>query len=353
MTDTDWKRKRAKIRRKIRWCYLHYLQEKSRKLFLYRSYRHYRTHRQRPESEWDTEDFYMTKEVHPGAGIGDQLASWISGYYYAGLFQVNYAHSRFYPDKWEEFFDFGAGEENAIRLLKEKKYQRVVLPWFDEDSKSDRQLIYNIMRSYSGKRVVFFLELNQIYTAQYGVMEVLQDKFNTRHPLQSETLIYEPDTLSIAVHIRRGDIEIGQVNGEEQLTQRWLNNEYYIRVLEQIWPLLKNKKAAIYLFSQGSEEAFREFEQFGCVHYCMNMPATDSFLHMTRADILITSKSSFSYKPALLSKGIKICPQNFWHEYPDDRRWIMASDTGELRLSDVEGALKLMKNSRKDKKWIL
>ena len=60
------------------------------------------------------------------------------------------------------------------------------------------------------------------------------------------------------------------------------------------------------------------------------MSAQDSFLHMVYADLLITSKSSFSYKPALLSNGIKVCPKYFWHGYPDTEDWILCDNNGNL-----------------------
>lgn len=53
------------------------------------------------------------------------------------------------------------------------------------------------------------------------------------------------------------------------------------------------------------------------------MNSQDSFLHMVYADCLITSKSSFSYKPALLNKGIKVCPKDFWHGYPNTKDWLL------------------------------
>ena len=62
----------------------------------------------------------------------------------------------------------------------------------------------------------------------------------------------------------------------------------------------------------------------------MHIGAVDSFLHMVHADLLITSKSSFSYKPALLNRGIKVSPRNFWHGYPDSEDWVMADDEGEV-----------------------
>ena len=91
-----------------------------------------------------------------------------------------------------------------------------------------------------------------------------------------------------------------------------------------------DKPIAVYLFSQGKKQDFPEFADFLNLHYCLDMGPIDSFLHMVNADLLITSKSSFSYKPALLNRGLKICPQNFWHGYPEDPNWILADDTGAI-----------------------
>ena len=77
-------------------------------------------------------------------------------------------------------------------------------------------------------------------------------------------------------------------------------------------------------------------QRLGDVELCLDMSATDSFLHMIRADMLLTSRSSFSYKPALLSDGIRICPKNFWHDYPDDKKWILVADDGVLSSTDIE-----------------
>ena len=91
-----------------------------------------------------------------------------------------------------------------------------------------------------------------------------------------------------------------------------------------------NKEKHIYFFSQGIPEDYPEFKVFENLHWCLDMNAQESFLHMVYADLLITSKSSFSYKPALLSKGIKVCPTNFWHSYPKTHDWILFDDEGQV-----------------------
>lgn len=60
------------------------------------------------------------------------------------------------------------------------------------------------------------------------------------------------------------------------------------------------------------------------------MNAQHSFLHMVNADLLITSKSSFSYKPALLSNGIKVCPSDFWHDYPKKKDFLLVDNKGDF-----------------------
>ena len=66
------------------------------------------------------------------------------------------------------------------------------------------------------------------------------------------------------------------------------------------------------------------------------MNAQDSFLHMVNADLLITSKSSFSYKPSLLSNGIKVYQKDFWHSYPDKEDWILVENDGIFDLKSLK-----------------
>jgi hypothetical protein len=117
---------------------------------------------------------------------------------------------------------------------------------------------------------------------------------------------------------------------------RWQDNLYFekllTKVIENIHP---NKPVAIYLFSQGVPNDFAEFNKYENLHFCLKMDAQESFLHMVYADLLITSKSSFSYKPALLNRGIKVCPKNFWHNYPEANDWILVDDEGNFDVKQL------------------
>ena len=326
-----------KIYRKLHFLFWHKFCPGRWSLYLFRAYWHYRFGKDATDKvAGEKKTLYLTQEPNRGAGIGHQMGNWNSGYWFAQKFGVQYAYSPFPNSEWDTFLGFGEGELTAKELLKQG-YKKRKLPYFDEKSESDMQLIQNIIDSYKDKKVVFFLELDQFYENQYGAMEHIRKKFGSAPAREKEKLIYEPEDLNIAVHIRRGDIVIGQETKEQSLTKRWLNTEYYAKLLEQLIGALPGEcKFKIYLFSQGTKEDFPELKEIPNLVYCLDMPARESFLHMVRADVLLTSKSSFSYKPALLSDGIKLCPAHFWHGYPKEESFFAVDEEKGLNSGQTE-----------------
>ena len=279
--------------------------------------------------------FYYTARPNPGAGIGHQMANWIAGYWFAQQFGLAFAHIPFSTSKWESFLGFGEGEM-AVSTLLNKGYKKVRLPLFDEYNESEVTLNRKIIASYSNKKVVFIAEQDQFYRNQYGVIDAIQHKFHTAPARIKDQLIFDSKSFNIAIHVRRGDIIIGQENQNPNLLMRWQGNDYFEKVLRKVVATIEtDKPIAIYLFSQGEISDFQEFKKFENLHFCLDMNAQDSFLHMVNADLLISSKSSFSYKPALLSKGIKVCPKNFWHGYPDFQDWIMVDEKGNFEANKI------------------
>ena len=321
-----------KIARKLHYIFWHRLHPGRWSLYLFSAYRHYKFCREKSVKEQTEglENLYLTQVPNRGAGIGHQMGNWNAGYWYAKLFGVKYAYSSFSNPAWEAFLGFGEGEVTATELLK-SGYKKRKLPYFDERLEEDVQLIKGIIRAHAGQKVVFFLELDQFYVNQYDIMDELREKFEHAPARKDEKLIYEKNCLNIAVHIRRGDIVIGQETKDPALTKRWLTTEYYARILKDVIQLIPDgQQYKIYLFSQGTEQDFPELKEIPNLVYCLDMPPRESFLHMVKADVLMTSKSSFSYKPALLSEGIRICPAHFWHGYPEKKEWILVDEDAVL-----------------------
>jgi len=299
---------------------------------IYKSYWHYRFSN---ENRITKNINYYAAKPNPGAGIGHQMANWIAGYWFAQQFGLQFAHSPFSDPKWESILGFGEGEIAVTDLIK-NGYKIVRLPLFDEFNENEIALQKKIIASYSKQKVVFIAEQDQGYKDQFGVMQAIKQKFHTAPARKNDQLIYDDTSFNIAIQVRRGDIVMGQENKNPNLQMRWQSNDYFEKVLRTVEDNIKTTQPiAIYLFSQGGISDFPEFQQFENLHFCLDMNVQDSFLNLVKADLLITSKSSFSYKPALLSNGIKVCPKDFWHGYPDTDDWILVENDGSFEVSKL------------------
>lgn len=299
--------------------------------YIYRSYWHYLFHKARKGANVTC---YYSARPNPGAGIGHQIANWIAGYWYAQQFNLKFAHIPFSTKQWDDFLGFGYGE-TQVTDLKKQGYKIRKLPLFNEKNDKEVRLNKLIIQSYAGEHVVFVAEQDQFYRNQFGVMADIQKKFYNAPARQNDRLIYSPDNFNIAIHVRRGDIMANPAN--PNLAMRYLSNDYFEKVLRQVIENIQTDKPVhIYFFSQGKPEDYPEFASYPNLHWCLDMDAQSSFLHFVYADLLITSKSSFSYKPALLNKGIKVCPKNFWHGYPNSKDWILVENDGTFDLTQLQ-----------------
>lgn len=114
-----------------------------------------------------------------------------------------------------------------------------------------------IIASYSNRNVIFIAEQDQFYRDQFGVMEAIKEKFHNASARKNDKLIYNKKSFNIAIHVRRGDIVIGQKNQNPNLLPRWQGNDYFEKVLSQVIKNVKtDKPIAIYLFSQGEKRIF-------------------------------------------------------------------------------------------------
>lgn len=319
-----------KILGKLRFLKIKYFRKTFLYPYLYLSYWHYLLYNKKNA---DSNTCYYAARPNPGAGIGHQMANWIAGLWYARQFGLKFAYLPFSTKQWDDFLGFGEGE-TTVAELKHKGYKTRRLPLFDENNKKEVELNKNIIQSYAGRKVIFIAEQDQFYRVQYGVMDDLKRKFYSAPARKNDHLIYSKDNFNIAIHVRRGDIMADPSN--PNLAMRYLSNDYFEKVLRRVVDNIHTSKPVhIYFFSQGTPVDYPEFKTFKNLHWCLDMDAQDSFLHFVYADLLITSKSSFSYKPALLNNGIKVCPKNFWHGYPNSKDWILCENDGTFDIEKL------------------
>ena len=306
--------------------------------YTFKSYWHYLLNKNKANTHNNTSYFAARPNIY--AGIGHQMANWIAGLWFARQFGLKYASIPFSTDRWDVFLGFGNDEVQYYDLVKQG-YKVRRLPKFDEKNIEEVNLVKQIIASYAGTKTILLAIQDQYYANQYGVMDDLKRKFRNSPARLNDNIEYDNTKFNIAVHVRRTVIIDNKVIHEDEANKakRWLSNDYYEKVLIQVLENIQvDKPIAIWLFSTGKPEEFEEFKKYGEIHFCSHMDEYRSFAHLIFADLLITSKSSFSYKPALMSNGIKVCPGNFWHGYPNTNDWVLCDNDGSFDIEKFKEA---------------
>jgi len=266
---------------------------------------------------------FMSINVDPGARIGHQMANYNASIWHSIKFNLNHTHTPFPNKNWERLLGFNFSSISLDKLLK-LKYKKILLPIFNEKKNNEILKIKKIIKSYCNQKVIFFLEYNQGYENQYEVENILKKKFFSSPQRRKDKLIFQKNNFNIAVHIRAGDI----MKNKKISNQRFLDINYFIKTINKSLSIIKTKKKiVIHIFAEKWIESFSRLTQFNNIKFCHNLNQYKTFLHFIYADLLITSKSSFSYKAALISNGIKVSPKKFWHSYPkNDKKWILIKE---------------------------
>lgn len=313
--------------------------------YLYKSYWH-SVFKKKPN---DTNDKYISARPNPGAGIGHQISNWISGYNLAKIWNIKYAYfpfssvkTPFVANEWDEMLGFSS-DEVGVDYLTNIGYKKILLPMFDEKNDDEVKLIKRIISSYS-KKVIFILEQDQKILNDTLSMDILKAKYWKKN---KSSVLYSDNNINVAIHIRRGDIVQTGKKKNDNLTMRWLDDMYYINLVDDLMNVLKDYNFKLFLFSQGEKSDFRQFLKYKNIKFCLDVSDIDTFISLTNADILIMSRSGFSYQAAKLNcKGILIYPYDFWHNVFDDNRTIIPKKSGNIEKKLIE---KMVKNRYENK----
>ena len=72
-------------------------------------------------------------------------------------------------------------------------------------------------------------------------------------------------------------------------------------------------KTEVYVFSEGKESDFPEFDKYGNIKYILNGSPQEAFINLCYADLLITASSSFSREAGDINKkDIHVTVNGFW-----------------------------------------
>ena len=266
---------------------------------------------------------YLTAKFDSGTNDGatSQMHRRLSIWAYCKLNNVQYVHTPFFTtehnynndpkfeDRWETFFNLGDGELSLNEI-------------------NESELNYEPFMSH--------------YFNQHGVdlYDNVRDEYREKYfKTEKPKLVYDENCLNVAVHVRRGDIL-----GRHRFKQFGLSDEYYIYVMQKLNKELKetsNKEIKFYVFSEYKTHTNKQlgtnletgkwgnynktlFDNFKNLDLDLELilngcPFSD-FHHLIMADILVTSKSFFSYVSALMTKskvifhdwGNYALPKSYW-----------------------------------------
>lgn len=238
---------------------------------------------------------------------------------------------------WEQLFDFGktfpalantGGERLQIN-------HKTIISYFFQDQHTQQIFhrfkkgnIYGIRETHL--LLSKFREHPTIISGWDKTLNIIRNNYNRSH--EDTPHFKYKNMINIAVHVRRGD----SVN----TARRFVKHNYFINVLDDIIIYLNSigKQYFIQLYSEGNRRDLPEFEKFekkGTLVYRLNSDHIDTLHHMVSADILVMSKSTFSYLPALLNKEGMIVYKPFWllPPKPLESKWIIADDDGHIKQS--------------------
>ena len=159
--------------------------------------------------------------------------------------------------------------------------------------------------------------------------------------------------LRVAVHVRRGELLVLD-------SDRMLPNSYYIRVAQQIARVLESRGSdyQVELHTEVptaeftvdpehhgigsripepvvvSPETYRldDFSALPNLVHCLNERAIDTIRQLATADVLVMSRSSFSYLGGILNRNGIVLYQPFWHQAPSS--WMTVDPVG--RFDDIQ-----------------
>lgn len=248
-------------------------------------------------------DCNFIKNSHYADGMGMQFFRRFSVWTYCKLYQKEYVHLPF--QELEHNYDSNPDFEKIVDNFFNLGYNELSL----QDVANEKVCEYQCLRDYfDDGKVDLYNEVLDEYKEKYFATEKPQLKYN-----KSKT--------NVAVHVRRGDI----VDRKHRFRRRGSSNQYYLNLMKQINKDYDNCK--FYIFSQnkshkrgkqdksikGNITAFSDFLETDMdVKLILDDCPFSDFHHITMSDVIIMSKSAFSYVPGLLSNARILYNKDFW-----------------------------------------
>lgn len=220
-----------------------------------------------------------------------------------------------------------------------------------------------------GRLVADLSRRNAETVVRIGSPHALMDRYANGYEFCKALSPFKNETankvLRVALHVRRGELMY-------VASERLLDLRYYIKVARKLASVLTSagvpfefelhsellqKDATIRsddpAFKDHISEPieirpelnpFAEFYELSGLKLFINEPAMISIERFATADILVMSKSSFSYLAAILNTAGIVLYHPFWHYPPDS--WLVTKPSGEFDVGRFQEQLRRLRTAR-------
>ena len=138
-------------------------------------------------------------------------------------------------------------------------------------------------------------------------------------------MLYNDQTFNVAIHVRRGDVT------SENHPLRFTSGAKLSKLINRIKGCLGSRKYQIWIFSISEDPDLRTI-QSEYVRLVSSLDIFDVLDHLISADLLVTSKSSIGYLPAIIGERI-VLYEPFWH--PPLSNWLNVDLNFEPKLIEL------------------
>lgn len=161
--------------------------------------------------------------------------------------------------------------------------------------------------------LIHWFEHNLISCANSPALRKVKEIFRAN---KNRNHYFNDENFNIAIHIRRHNPHDNRINGTDTPDYIFLN------IINKLRIVYAAKKPLFHIYSQGNNENFKKFNAPDLILH-LNESVEDTFIPLVLADVLVTSRSSFSYVAAILSEGT-VYYMPFWH--PPLPGWLWATE---------------------------
>ena len=270
-------------------------------------------------------------------GMGAQVQAIYSAMLYANAVGVKYCHTPIHSvehnynntenfnTQVEDFYSLSLGEQNADDFYTSST--TIYLDNFSWRTIVDTaKYLLGIGNSFLFVKSHFHNYAN-LHTHQFTDIKA---RLRNKYYHNKQQTNHNNEILQVIFHVRRGDVSATANN--ERFTS---NSEIYDKIIALREMLDKQQLSySISIYSQGNKNDFDNLDTVAQLH--LNGDVFSDFSDLVNADILVTSKSAYSYAAAILSNAIIIYEPFYHKKLPD---WILYS-TGIFNTKEFISLIK-------------